>query len=145
MNKKVLIFGGVIVAAALGFYLYTKNKANGGNSEGELKSGDVSGSSSDSSSSSNATEIRSDLKWVANKNIAAYLATVLNTGKGVNLRNWINLIKKERAADSSKWKDSEGLTGQVSDIAHALYQMSEQNTHGVTWSHELKYGLMDNQ
>jgi len=54
-----------------------------------LKSGDVS------DPSSSPVEVRSDLKWVANKKIAAYLATVLNTGKGVNLRNWINLIKKK--------------------------------------------------
>ncbi len=127
MNKKVLIFGGFVVAAAVGFYLYTKSNKS---SEGELKqgSGDIP----------IIIEIRTDLKWVANKNTAAYLATILPKGKGTSLRSWVDRIKKERAADSSKWKDSSGLSGETSDIGHALYQMKY-------WNADVAFGLQDNQ
>ena len=133
MNTKVLIFGGFVVAAAVGFYLYTRSNKS---SEGELKqgSGDIP----------IIVEIRTDLKWVANKKTAVWLATFLNKGKGKNLRNWVNLIRKERAADPSKWKESADYSGETSDIGSALYQMSQQGTHGVAWTNEMRFGLIDN-
>lgn len=136
MNKKIIILLGVLAVGGIGFYLYSRSKKNGtnGGADGTLKSGDAQ-----------PMGVRSDLKWVSNENIASYLGTILNEGKGTNLRSWLELIKKERAADPSKWKDSNGLTGQTSDIAHGLYQMSRQGTHGFTWSNDIKFGLLDNQ
>ena len=135
MNKKTIIIAvGVLVVGGIGYYLYSRSKNKDGSNGGTLKSG-------------NATPIavRSDLKWVSNPNTATYLWTILQEGKGTALRGWVELIKKERAADPSKWGDANGLTGETSDIGHALYQMSNQGTHGVTWSNDIKFGLLDNQ
>ena len=142
MNKKFLIIGGFVVAAAVGFYLYTRSNKS---SEGELKKGldDASEGKADSIDSM-TSDIRTDLKWVANKKTAVWLATFLNKGKGKNLRNWVNLIRKERAADPSKWKESADYSGETSDIGSALYQMSQQGTHGVAWTNEMRFGLIDN-
>ena len=136
MNKKtIIIVVGVLAVGGIGFYLYSKSKKNGKNGGADaLKSGDAQ-----------PMAVRSDLKWVSNPNTAAYLGTILNEGKGKNLRNWLEIIRKERAADPSKWKDSNGLTGETSDIGHGLYQMSRQGTHGFTWTNDVKFGLLDNQ
>ena len=110
MNKKYLIFGGIVVAAAVGFYLFTKGKkpSDGGS---DLKSADAD--------MPTTASVRSDLQWIGNKNVASYLSTSLGTGKGKALRNWVGIIKAERAKDPSKWGDSQGLTGEASDIGHA--------------------------
>ena len=134
MNKKTIIIAvGVLVVGGIGFYLYSRNKNKKDGSNGETRK------------MLGTTAVRSDLKWVSNPNTAAYLGTILQEGKGTALRGWVELIKKERAADPSKWKDANGLTGETSDIGHALYQMSKQGTHGVTWSNDIKFGLLDNQ
>ena len=134
MNKKTIIIAvGVLIVGGIGYYLYSRSKkSKNGSNGGRLKSAD-------------ATAVRSDLKWVSNPKTAAYLGTILQEGKGTALRGWVELIKKERAADPSKWGDANGLTGETSDIGHALYQMSKQGTHGVTWSNDIKFGLLDNQ
>jgi hypothetical protein len=82
--------------------------------------------------------IPSNLKWVANENVARYLKDLLSSAQITKLRGWVNLIKKERANDPTRWKDSSDLTGQVSDIGHALYQME-------LWNQEVMFSLQDAQ
>ena len=135
MNKKtILIVVGVLAVGGIGYYLYSRSKKKNGSDGSTLKSANAQ-----------PIAVRSDLKWVSNPNTANYLGTILQEGKGTALRGWVELIKKERAADPSKWGDANGLTGETSDIGHGLYQMSNQGTHGITWSNDIKFGLLDNQ
>ena len=72
--------------------------------------------------------IPSKLKWVENPKVASYLGGKLSEEQMTKLRGWVDLIKGQKAKDSSKWKNANGLKGQVSDIGHALYQMKVWNT-----------------
>ena len=145
-NKKKLIIGGVVViaAAAVGYYFYSKSKkpkTEGGDSEsGGMETRGAS------------APVRSDLNWVQNKAAASYLSGLLSDSDGTRLRGWVNLIQKERLANPSKWKDANDLTGQVGDVAHALWQMKIQKPQKAKytpsnsiWTNEVKFALQDAQ
>jgi preprotein translocase subunit YajC len=84
-------------------------------------------------------EIHENLKWVKTKPVAEYLSTMLQPDQMVELRGWVDLISKEKAQDNTKWPEgNEGLYGQVSKIAHALYQME-------IWNQTVLYKLKDAQ
>ncbi len=142
MNKKTILIStilGVLVVGGIAFYLQSRSKKKKASDGNTLKSADAEPIATE------PIAIRSDLKWISNPKTAAYLGTILQEGKGTALRGWVELIKKERAADPSKWGDANGLTGEASDIGHGLYQMSNQGTHGFTWSNDVRFGLIDNQ
>ena len=86
--------------------------------------------------SAQVVEIKKNLQWIANENVAKYLQEKLNDNQITKLRGWVELIKKERLADPSKWGDNSGLTGQTSDIGHGLYQME-------IWNQEVMFALKD--
>ena len=116
MNKKKIIGIGIIVVVVgvVGYLLMRKKKDNGAGS---------AGSTGRSAGSDAVTVVNPKLNWIRNKGAASYLSTILDDAKMTSLKNWVSLIEKERAKDSTKWKDSGGLKGQLSDIGHALYQM----------------------
>ena len=68
------------------------------------------------------------LDWVDNKELAEYLQDLLQPSAYDKLKNWVNTIETERSKDSSAYPPNAGLTGQFSDIGHALYQMGSWNT-----------------
>jgi len=145
MEKKVKIIIGVVVGVAviggIAYYMNTKKKlkkvadANVSDSDDEYIINDSSQSDLMTKSS---VAINPKLKWVENPDVATFLAGELSEEQMTKLRGWVDLIKKERAKDSSKWKDSNGLSGQVSDIGHGMYQMK-------VWSTDILYGLKDAQ
>lgn len=67
------------------------------------------------------------LDWVYNKALAEYLQDLMQPSAYTKLKDWYDLIKKERADDPNKWPTNSGLSGQFSDIGHALYQMGLWN------------------
>jgi hypothetical protein len=67
------------------------------------------------------------LDWVYNKALAEYLQDLMQPSAYTKLKDWVDLIKKERAEDPNKWPTNSGLSGQFSDIGHALYQMGLWN------------------
>jgi hypothetical protein len=88
--------------------------------------------------------------------VASYLSNLLSEKDIYRLRGWLDLINKEKANDPTKWGDSNGLTGQVSRIGGALYQMKQQNkdpkkvslkieSKGELWSTQILTDLQDAQ
>jgi preprotein translocase subunit YajC len=84
-------------------------------------------------------EVHENLKWVKQKPVAEYLNGLLQPDQMIELRGWVDLISKQRAEDDTKWPEgNQGLYGQVSKIAHALYQME-------IWNQTVLYKLKDAQ
>jgi hypothetical protein len=134
-KKKLLIIGGVAVVGIVGYLLYarSKNKAEATTADGKL---DTRGGAS--------MPVIGSLKWVTNPSVASHLSGVLSDEEALKLRNWVNIIVKERKADPSKWGASNGLSGQTSDIGHALFQMDKQlGTSGKYWNDTNRYALQD--
>jgi len=166
-KKNLMIIGGVLLAVGIGVYFWRKRKA-----ESETETIDVdavvvdddgneikkSTSGSVSADDPRYNYTRSPLlSKIENKNIAGYLSNLLSTEDIYRLRSWLRLINEERAKDSSKWGDANGLTGQASDIGHALFQMKKQNeklgdtskmaskTKGELWNNIIRTDLTDAQ
>jgi hypothetical protein len=77
------------------------------------------------------------LTWIESKEISDWLQSKFDKQKLNELRGWLDLIKKERKSDSTKWnKSDEYSTQQMSDIAGALYQMGD-------WDTTTKFELQD--
>ena len=137
-KKKLLIIGGVVVVAGVAFFLYSKNKK---------KASEAITSDSETRSAGATipmTPVSSKLSWIQNQNIASHLSGVLNDQEQQKLRNWVNIIISERKADPNKWKNANNLTGQASDIGHALFQMDRQaGTSGTYWNDTNRYALQD--
>ena len=52
-----------------------------------------------------------------------------------DLKGWLELITNERAKDSTRWtKSNEYASLEISDVAHALYQMK-------VWNEDIRKGL----
>jgi hypothetical protein len=138
-KKKLLIIGGVVVVAGVAFFLYSRSKKKASEaitSESETRSAGTT--------TLPMTPVSSKLSWIQNQNIASHLSGVLNDQEQQKLRNWVNIIISERKADPNKWKNANNLTGQASDIGHALFQMDRQaGTSGTYWNDTNRYALQD--
>ncbi len=134
-KKKLLIIGGVVVVGVVGYLLYARSKKN---TEATTADGNMD------TRSGASQPIIGSLKWVTNPTVASHLSGVLSDEEAMKLRNWVNIIIKERKADPSKWGASNGLSGQTSDIGHALLQMDQQlGTSGKYWNDTNRYALQD--
>lgn len=82
------------------------------------------------------------LDWIESKEVSDWLQGRFDTKTLNDLKGWLQLIKRERTADSSKWtKSSDYHSLQISDIAGALYQIQTHKGGGV-WSVEIKNEIM---
>ena len=172
-RKNMMIIGGVLLAVGIGVYFWRKKKGeeieeetidvdsvvvdDDGNIITKSTSGSVDTDSVDDPRYS--SPIKPNLKWIKNKKLASYIGTVLSKGDENRLRGWVSLIEKEQKADPTKWKPSDGVTGQDHRIMASLYQMKKQTealieksgspaTHtspNVIWSNTVKFGIQDAQ
>jgi len=110
MSKKtILILLGVVGVGSIGYYFYSKKKQGGITS---------------SVPNQPITIDKPQLSWIESKEVSDWLQSKYSEKQLSDLRGWLDLIKKERAIDSTKWvKSDEFSTLQISDIAGALYQM----------------------
>jgi len=84
-------------------------------------------------------QVSTKLDWVKQKAIAEYLTTILQPGAQDDLKNWVKIIEEQRAKDPTKWVEGNGgLYGQVSNIAHGLYQME-------VWNNDILKNLKEKQ
>ncbi|MHA2182894.1 MAG: hypothetical protein ACXAAH_15860 [Promethearchaeota archaeon] len=119
MNTKKIIGIGMLVVAVVGvgYFLMKKKKDSGTGSTGST-------GSMGSDATPTVTAVNPKLNWLRNKAAASYLSSVLDDAQMTKLQGWVSLIEREKAKDSTKWKEnSGGLKGQLSDVGHALYQM----------------------
>ena len=143
-KKKILIIGGIVAVAGIAYYLYSRRK----NKSIEVgKSSDANatlkiGTPSESNDSRYSAAVAGNLNWIQNKRVASYLSGLLSAADATKLRTWIGIIKKERAADPTKWGDANDLTGEKSDIFHALFQMNKKDSK-VPFNNEVKFALQD--
>ena len=134
-KKNLLIIGGVALVGIVGYLLYARSK---GKSEAATTDGDME------TKGGASMPVIGSLKWVTNPTVASHLSGVLSDEEAMKLRNWVNIIVKERKADPSKWGASNGLSGQTADIGHALFQMDKQlGTSGKYWNDTNRYALQD--
>ena len=140
MEKKTKIIYavvGAIVLGGIGYYFYSKKKPKGASVDPNIDIEDaVIVEETKDTDIKTEKAIPSNLKWVENPKVGSYLGGKLTDEQITKLKGWVDLIKKARAKDSSKWKDSNGLKGQVSDIGHGLYQMK-------VWNSEMKNALIN--
>ena len=167
-KKNLMIIGGVLLAVGIGVYFWRKRKVESEESETidvdavvvDDDGNEIKKSTSDSVSADDPryNYTRSPLlSKIENKNVAGYLSNLLSQDDIYRLRSWLRLINEERAKDSSKWGDANGLKGQVSDVGHALFQMKKQNeklggkskmaskTKGELWNNTIRTDLIDAQ
>jgi hypothetical protein len=135
MKKKtkiiILAVVGLALVGGVAYYLSNKKK--------QKKDMEFESEDDDDDDTTMSKPIPSKLKWIENPKVGSYLGGKLTEAQMTALKGWVTLIKKERAKDSSKWKEGNGgLMGQVSDIGHALYQMK-------LWNSEVKNSLEDAQ
>lgn len=73
-----------------------------------------------------------------------YLASILDSYQAEKLQGWINMIRQQRAEDSTRWKINEGFTSlNASDAAHGLYQMNEQGS--FNWTQSVRDNIISTQ
>ncbi len=135
MKKKTLyIIGGVALALGIGLFVWNRSK----------KDGDISKKSGDFGFDDDfQTPISPKLRFIQNTGVASYLSSLLSDSEQTSLRGWVNLINQEKANDSSKFPDANGLTGEKSIIGHALYQMNKQGLCSNCWSQDVLFALQD--
>ena len=172
-NKKMMIIGGLLLAVGIGVYFWRKRKGESEESETidvdavevDANGNEITKSTSGSVDTDSVDDprysspINPNLNWIKNKKLASYIGTVLSKGDENRLRGWVSLIEKEQKADPTKWKPSDGVTGQDHRIMASLYQMKIQTealskksgspkTHtppNVIWSNTVKFGIQDAQ
>lgn len=146
MKKKTKIIigvsAGVLLLAGVGIYFYKKKQKNqgalggnqksaGGDSEYEFGMDSGGGSAVDERYT---TPINPKLSGLDNEDVASYLSKILSESEIDSFRGWLRLIEKEHRKDPSKWGDANGLTGQTSRVAHALYQMRKSGDCSDCWN-----------
>ena len=153
MDKKriLIIAGGILLLGGLGYYFYTKRKKSQEESLGSDMEDELLNESS--ARTSNAPSVMEDdrfnkpinprLNFLTNKKVASYLSSRLSTKEMNDLRGWMELIKKEREKDPTKWGDANGLTGETSRVAGALYQMKTQKQCKNCWNNEFLNDFRD--
>jgi len=143
MNKKTILISLaviVIIGLVLYFVVFRKKQQEQAstlgtnadaeedpilNAEEDLDS--IGENITDQTETGSSEPVSPKLDWVKQKKVAQYLTTLLQESQMDELRGWANLIDKEQAEDPNKWKENGGLSGQVSDVGHALYQMKVWN------------------
>lgn len=86
------------------------------------------------------------LSWIDSKELSDWLQSKFEKDELITLRGWLDLIKRERANDSTRWKkDEDFATQQISDVAGALYQMKQAGQKGGVWDIATKFELKDMQ
>lgn len=136
----IAIVGGV---AIIGVGLYLRNK----NQQKTLsqQSNNLGGDSLESTLAEAETVKRPTydvLESIENPALREYISSILDMSQAKKLEGWLSLIKKERNADSSKWKIANGnntLNG--SDVGHALYQMDSQGV--FNWTNSVKGKIIE--
>lgn len=149
-NTKIIIgvTAGVALLGTIGYFIYrSKSKKqqqmmDSRAGEGEFDDYMVEESSGDPRWE---TPVNPRLSFITNKKAASYLSGKLSDAEIIKLKGWMDLIKREKAKDPSKWGDANGLTGQVSQLAGALYQMQTGNQCDNCWNEEFLVDLRDTQ
>lgn len=174
-KKKLMIIGGVLLAVGIGVYLWRRRSAGQPETidvdaeildDGAVTKSGTSTSTVDISSDERySAPVRNDLKWIKNEAVARYLSNLLSPSDGTRLRGWFQMINKQKVdSGGTKWKDSDGMTGDVHTIASSLYQMKSQTNTlrkskdkadiekaknhtdpNKIWSNEVKFALQDAQ
>tara|TARA_R110000822_G_scaffold55834_5_gene141494 strand:- start:944 stop:1354 length:411 start_codon:yes stop_codon:yes gene_type:complete len=122
MTNTVKIIIGISVLGIVGYIVYKKLKKPTDPSD-PTDPTDPSNPSDPSDLTQGAPKIPSKLAWVNSRGLASYLAGILNPSEQQKLTNIVAKINTDRSSNSSLYPNSSGLTGQSSDIGHALYSM----------------------
>ena len=102
LDKKKLIYGGVVLlVGAIAYFLYKRKGStdSGGleDSQGDLKGVGI-GMGDDLVAPSDDERfnlpIKPNLNWIENKRLASYIGTILKRGDENRLRSWVTLINK---------------------------------------------------
>ena len=82
------------------------------------------------------------LTSIESPELREYISSILDAQQAENLQGWMELIKRERNNDSSKWKIGSGHnTMNGSDVAASLYQMDRQGR--FNWNNAVRARIIE--